>query len=480
MLRIGRAGSHVWIALGTVLCALAMMIAPAPAGAARPLVRGFADDVWFDAGWQQWMPRTVTTGAKRVLLEIDWAGVEPTAPRAGTDPTDPAGAQYNFAYVDAIVREFAGTGITPAFLVTDAPSWAEAPGGPAALEARGAWEPNVTAFGQLAAALARRYSGAYPDPENPGQMLPRVRYFQAWAEPNFSIHLAPQWVSSGARLVPYAPALYRAMLNAFYAGIKQANASDVVVTSGFGPYGDSPSLSDAIRTPPAQFAREMMCLNGRAALKPASCPNPAHFDVLAIDPYEFGSPTTKAYNPDDVTAPDMGKLWRIIRKAVRVGRALPRRSKQLWVTEFSYDSNPPNPSGESLPTQARWLEQSLYEFWSEHVNTVFWYLLRDQAATYNPVNYFSGVYYYNGQPKPSLEAYRFPLVAMPSNHDTVVWGISPRGGKVAVQRQRGASWSTLFTAKPGAGGVFTRSFHGSLHGNFRAVVGGETSLIWKR
>src|SRR5437016_3126379 len=103
------------------------------------------------------MPRTVATGAGVVLLEIDWAGVEPRSPRAGFDPSDPSGSQYNFGYVDSVVREFPGTGIAPAFLVTDAPSWAEGPGGPPNLVAQGAWNPNPTAFGQLARALARRY-----------------------------------------------------------------------------------------------------------------------------------------------------------------------------------------------------------------------------------------------------------------------------------------------------------------------------------
>ncbi len=221
MLHIRRARSHVWIALGAVMCALAMMAAPAPAAAARPLVRGFADDVWFTGG-PTWVQRTIQTGARVVLLEIDWNHIEPSAPQAPDDPTSPSDPQYDFSYVDAVLRQFEGTGISPAFLVTDAPGWAEAPGGPQYLEALGGWKPNATAYGQMATALARRYSGSFPDPQHPGQMLPHIRYYQAWAEPNFSIHLAPQWVQSGGRLVPYAPSLYRSLLNAFYAGVKQA------------------------------------------------------------------------------------------------------------------------------------------------------------------------------------------------------------------------------------------------------------------
>jgi hypothetical protein len=471
-----RARTHAFAGAVAVLCSLAGLALPGAAGAARPLVRGFADDVWSGPSGPQWASRAAGSGARRALLVVNWRGIEPTAPPAGKDPTDPGGPEYDFGSIDAAVRGLVGSGIQPVFLVTEAPSWAQAPGGPRALEQAGAWKPNTTAFGQFAAALARRYSGAYPDPSRLGKSLPRVRYYQAWAEANFSIHLAPQWVRSGGHLVAYAPGMYRAMLNAFAAGVKHARSNNLVITSGFGPYGDVPSRSVNARTPPALFVRELLCLNGRTALSRARCPDPAHFDAIASDPYEVGSPTTKALNPDDVSAPDLGKLTRIVSKAVRTGRALPRRSKQLWVTEFSYDSRPPNPTALSLTTQARWLEESLYVFWSERVNSVFWYLIRDQAATFNAADYYSGTYFFSGRAKPSQQAYRFPLVVIGST----VWGISPRRGTVAVQRRQGGSWKTLFTARASAGGVFSRAVSPSLRGAFRAVVGGQHSLVWSR
>lgn len=449
---------------------------PAAAQAARPLTRAFADDVWFDAGWQPWVHRTVVSGAKVVLLEVDWAAVEPRAPAAGADPTDPSGSQFNFGFIDQVMREFAGSGIAPAFLVSDAPRWAEAPGGPAQYEADGAWRPDPTAYGQLGAALARRYSGAYPDPIQPGRALARVRYFQAWGEANFNIHLSPQWTSSGGQLVSSGPEIYRGLLNAFYAGVKGVRSDDVVITTGFGPFGDPPG---GRRTAPALFLRNLLCLQGQR-LSPVSCPSPAHFDAVAIDPYEFAAPTQRALNVDDVSAPDLGKLTRIVNKAVRLGRAVPRGHKGLWVTEFSYDSNPPNPSAISTATQARWLQQALYLFWKQGVSTAVWYLLRDQPGTNFNASYFSGIYFFNGTPKPSAQAYRFPLVVMPSGRRATVWGISPRSGSVAVQRRVGRSWRTLFHLKAGAGGVFTRNISGGLKGKFRAVVGGESSLTWRR
>lgn len=68
------------------------------------------------------------------------------------------------------------------------------------------------------------------------------------------------------------------------------------------------------------------------------------------------------------------------------------------MTEFSYDSRPPNPSAVSLSTQARWLEESLYLLWKQDVDTVVWYLIRDQPSGAWDTNYYSGVYSRDGEP----------------------------------------------------------------------------------
>ena len=483
MIRLGARAVARVLAPFVVVAFVSASIVTGPVRATPTLTRGFADDVWFDgtpASNAQWIARTRATGATRALIEVDWAAVEPRPPQAAGDPSIPSASQYDFTTLDARVREFVGSGISPVFLVTDAPSWAEAPGGPAMLEAAGAWQPNVVAFGQLARALATRYSGSYPDPLNPGRALPRVRYFQAWAEANLSIHLAPQWVESRRGLTASGPALYRSLLNAFYAGVKSVHSDNVVITSGFGPYGDPPSLSPTARTPPAQFVRDLLCLRGRVALTPGRCNAPAHFDVLGMDPYEVGSPTTPAVNADDVSAPDLGKLTRILNKAVRVGRALPRGHKQLWVTEFSYDSDPPNPTAVSLTTQARWLEEAFYVFWRQGVDAVFWYLVRDQAGDDYSTSYFSGVYFYNGSRKPSFEAYRFPFVVSGARHSATVWGISPRTGVVVVQHKNQGRWKALFRLTTRAGHVFQRMISATVRGDFRAVIDRQASLTWHR
>jgi hypothetical protein len=474
MSRLGASWAAACAASLAVLSVFAMLLCAAPAQAARPFTRALTDDVWFDTG-PQWVTNTTATGAGVVLLELDWASVAKSAP---TDPTSPSDPQYSFSYIDPVISKLSAAGLSVALLITDAPRWAEAAGGPAQFEADGAWEPNATELGQFAEAVARRYSGTFDG-------LPRVRYYQAWAEANFDIHLAPQWTQSGHGWEQTGPALYRNMLNAFYSGVKAANPTDTVITTGFGPYGDSPGscnvneVGPGCRMPPALFAQTLLCLQGKK-LKTTSCPNPAHFDAMAADPYEVGSPTTKAAVADDISAPDLGKLSKPLKKAVSKGRALPRGKKPLWVTEFSYDSNPPNPGGVSLATQAKWLEQSFFIFWKEGVTTAVWYLLRDQTATFAQANYYSGLYFYNGAPKPALQAYQFPFVVMPDAKKVLAWGISPASGSLTVQHQKGKSWKKVFTLHASAGGVFSHKVSSHLHGNFEATVNGQTSLVWHR
>jgi hypothetical protein len=214
------------------------------------------------------------------------------------------------------------------------------------------------AFGRFAQALARRYSGAYPDPLRPGAVLPRVRYWQAWNEPNLSIYLAPQWVRHGHGFAPASPGIYRSMLGAFYRGVKAGSPQAFVVSAGTAPF-ENLHPGEA-RMPPVEFVRELLCLHGDR-LVPARCLDPAHFDVLDHHPYAVGGPFSPALDPGDVSIPDLHKLTVPLRKAEQTGRVLPRARKALWVTEVSYDSSPPDPHGVPIRTHARWVAQTLFE-----------------------------------------------------------------------------------------------------------------------
>jgi hypothetical protein len=442
--------------------------------AAATLTRGFADDVWFDSVGKSWVARTAATGARTVSLEIDWSDAQPKAPSKGTHPASPRDPQYNYGYIDGVLRKFEGTRIEPMLLITDAPRWAQAAGGTAAEYADGSYEPNDGALQSFVEALARRYSGTFPDPLHRGRKLPQVRYFQAWAEANMGIHMSPQWVRAGNGWANPSPLIYRRLLNAFYAGVKAGNPKAQVVFTGLESYGDAPG---GRRTSPVTFLRSVLCLN--TALVKQPCADPAHFDILASDPYEVGSPNTPALSADDASAPDLAKLKRVMNAAIAAHTVVPAASKPLWVTEFGYESNPPNRTAgtPSLGTQARWLDESFYLFWRQGVSSVMWYLIRDQTGSF-ATHYFSGIYFHDGRAKPALTAYRFPLAVMPNGNSGQVWGIAPATGKVAVQRRAGKGWVTVFSVRANAGSVFTGSVALTATGQYRAVESKQSSLAW--
>ncbi len=460
-----------WLVRSARLASVAGVVLIAGNASAATFTRGFVDDVWIYPNnpaqtTVQWARNVHASGARIAEVEVDWTGYETHAPAVGTNAANPANAAYgNWSDLDTVVRTLAKAGVQPMFMVTDEPRWAEASSSAAALTQ--AYVPNDKAFRAFMKALATRYDGHYADPLNPGHALPRVRYYQDWAEANLSIKLGPQWTRSHGTWVNTGAAIYRGMLNAFYAGVKSAVASDVVIFSGLESYGDPPGTRLG-RVAPVTFLENVLCLNAKLQ---KVCNDPVHFDVMASDPYEVGSPTTPAVNTNDASAPDLAKLTKVVNAGLRLRTVLPARAKPLWVTEFSYDSNPPNPKG-GLPLlkQAHWLEQSFYVFWKEGVSTVLWYLIRDQPGKAYATTYYSGIYFYNGKRKPSYTAYSFPLVVAADGTHAQIWGVAPRRGAVAVQQRHGSRWRTVSTFHPAAGGVFSAVIPAPTRGSsFRAI-----------
>ena len=210
--------------------------------------------------------------------------------------------------------------------------------------------------------LARRYSGNF-------RGLPRVRYFEAWNEPNLSSYLTPQWV--GKRVS--SSGLYRKMLNNFYAGVKRVQPHSKVIGGATAPFGDDvghPLIPGSPRTRPLVFLRKLFCLKG--SLKPSKCPTKPHLNVLSHHPVNvIASPENSAASPDDVLVADFHKLGKLLHAAERTGHVSPKKHHQLWATEIWWITKPPNNRiGVPVEKHARWLEQSLYLLWKQGARVV--------------------------------------------------------------------------------------------------------------
>lgn len=446
--------------------------------ASRALTLGFFDDVYLSGDrWERaaWYDRSIGVGARIVRIGVSWAAVSPNAPAPGSDLSDPANPAYNWAAADGAIRDATVRGLRILVTLGSAPGWAEGTGRPRNA-APGTWKPNPTYFGEFARAAARRYSGAFTDPTG-GGALPRVRYWQAWNEPNLSALLTPQWVRSGRSYAPASPALYRQLLNALFRAVKGVQADNFVVSAGTAPYGDP--QPGGRRIMPVRFMRELFCLRG-ARLTRSRCPDPARLDAISHHPYAIEGPLRHALNADDASIPDVGRITRVLRAAEHRKTVLPRGGKRIWVTEVSWDSSPPDPDGVPAQRQARWLEEAFYVLWLQRVDTITWFQVRDQAPvpSYAATNQ-SGVFLRNGDAKPAATAFRFPFVTERSRGATVrAWGLAPGAGPVVIERKLGARWVVERRLRAGASRVFTSALRLPRGGTLRARVAGDVSLVW--
>jgi Cellulase (glycosyl hydrolase family 5) len=445
-----------------------LLYGPFPRGG---LIRGISDSELIlssDAEVrEQALARIRATGANVVRIPVEWRYIVSSDSAAGFDAADPGSPAYDFTAVDAAVRDTAAAGLTPLLVVTRAPAFAEAPGRwPYAYP--GSWAPHPAAFGEFATAVARRYSGAFPDPLESGRALPRVRLLEAWNEPNLARYLEPQWVVAHGRWIAFSPLVYRQLLNAFYTAIKAVEPSDVVIAAGVAPNGDPTGVG---RMTPVRFLRTMLCLEGGAPGS-GSCPDPAHFDVLAFHPLSFESPDHPAASSQDVAISDITKVTTLLAAAEHAGTALPRSHKPVWVTELNWESDPPSPTGVPASLQPQWISRALHRLWVAGVGLADWQFLIDpypgvQLATptggttevSRPAGLYSagpGGNVAQAQPKPFLTGFTFPFDPLRLDRRHVrVWALLTRPGQpVMLQRQNHAGrWRTIVRLRANAAGV---------------------------
>jgi hypothetical protein len=442
--------------------------------APRPLMTGFIDETLFSSSdaqtRSQWMLRAKTAGSNLIRIIVPWRFVTGSKPLLPTNPADPS---YDLSSIDAQVESAHALGLQVMLTTYLAPDWAEGPNKPAGAPA-GTWMPNAKAFGDFGQMLATRYSGFYNG-------LPKVRYFEAWNEPNLTVFLSPQWIGH----TPYSPRIYRGLLNEFYAGVHLVQPGAQVIGGGTAPFGDNspdhPFVKGNPRMHPLVFLRKLFCLDDN--LKPVACLTKPKLDILSHHPVNIiNAPTTPAPNPEDVEVADFHKLTTLLDAAEQAGNITPSGNHPLWATEVWWLSNPPNPLGASLQTHAQWVEQGLYLLWQQGANAVVNYEIRDPA--YDPnvlarqqVN--SGFFMSNGLRKPAYTAWRFPFVTHRETPTSVgVWGKSPSTGTLKIQRRRPAGWQTIQTVSIKTGQVFTSSVRISGPADLRGQITGVSSLPW--
>ena len=404
------------------------------------------------------LQRARAAGARAFRIWLSWSDIAPGGAERPVwfDPTNPADPNYWWGYADRAIKAVVAHGLEPIVCILDAPLWAEDQrvDGP-----RGTRRPDPAALAQFTKTIATRYSGTFGG-------LPRVRYWQIWNEPNLSLYLTPQ---GGADGTPAAPAWYRRMLNESHAAIRAVQPDAAVIAGSLAPYGVGPPR--ALR--PLDFMRDFLCLSGGTAPTP-TCAERSAFEIWSHHPYTAGGPDQPAKYEGDAQLAELPVMRDLLRAAVRAGHIATAGEPKFWVTEFGWDTNPPDPAAVPEGLHARWVAEALHRMWRSGVSLVTWFQLRDNPMGSSFAQ--TGLYFDDGpeyrldQPNLALYAFRFPFVAYTDRGRISVWGRELEAARriVVVEHASTGGWVVVGRLRGDESGVFAGRVRAPLVGYLRA------------
>ncbi len=359
--------------------AVALLCVPT-AGAARGMLVGLLDEAALYDEPTSVFPIMEQARTQVLRLNLYWGGrigVAERRPARATDPADPA---YDWTLYDRTVNYAAQHKIRILFSIFGTPSWAN---GGAGLNV----PPRAIAdLNNFAYAAAKRYSGLYPASD--GRALPPVKLWMAWNEPNLPIGLKQQYRRVGGRWVMQSPIDYTKICNAVYGGIHRTLIRGEKVACGAtAPRGNNSPTSARPTIAPLAFMRALHTAGLRK------------FDAYAHHPYYGRKTETPTTNPSS-TAVTMGNINTLIVQLTRLWG-----NKRLWITEYGYQTNPPDRAfGVSYAQQAAYMKQAYgMARKNPRIDMMLWFLLRDEPRL---GGWQSGLLTRTGQKKPAFNVFR--------------------------------------------------------------------------
>jgi hypothetical protein len=322
---------------------------------------------------------------QEVRLNLYWGGrygVAKARPARATDPADPA---YDWTLYDRTVNYAAQDGVHVLFSIYGTPGWANGGKGLNVAPTRS------TDLRNFALAAAKRYGGAWPGSD--GRLLPPVKEWLAWNEPNNPVFLTPQYRKAGKTWVIQSAVDYAKICNAVYAGVHATLVSgERVACGGTAPRGNNNPNTSRPSVSPLAFLR---------AVKKAKL---TKFDAWAHHPYYAGptdQPTTKPVSAKGApsTAVTLGNFSDLVKLVTQL-----YGNKRIWITEYGYQTNPPDKLfGVSYAKQALYMKEAFsIARKNPRVDMMLWFLLRDEPML---SGWQSGLITASGRHKPSFNAF---------------------------------------------------------------------------
>jgi hypothetical protein len=359
------------------LCAFAATARPGQASAARHMMVGMYEPVYSLSAPATTFATFKNLRVQVLRLDLGWRAVAKKRPAHPLDPDDPA---YDWDVYDTFVLNARKNRIAVLFSIFVTPAWAN-----------GGKKPNraptrMLSLRYFANVAAKRYSGTFKRPD--GTVLPAVRRWMAWNEPNNPVFLRPQWARIGKKNVPVAARTYAQICTAVWNGVHATHLKETVACGGTDPRGNNKARASRSSIAPLTFL---------AALKRFGL---RHFDVYAHHPYYSSpreSPTTLPKAKSVITLANIDVLIRLLTHLYG--------NKPVWITEYGYQTKPPDRHfGVSWAKQAQYLKKAYaMARKNRRITLMAWFLLRDERVL---SGWQSGLETVSGKKKPAYAAFR--------------------------------------------------------------------------
>jgi hypothetical protein len=448
---------------------LALLLAAAltaPARAAAALELGIADDrvlLGDPTDAAQVVRKWQDIGIESVRIHARWVAIAPAphdlSPPAGFNAADANDPAYNWAALDYAIKLLHDAGIHPVLSITGSgPLWGSQV--PALGNPR--YKPDPGRFADFAYAVATRYRVD-------------VGTYIIWNEPNQPGWLQPQFTCTGKRCTPASPHLYREIVRKAQPAIKAADPGAHVLIGALAPRGGRPVRRN-IMMRPLTFIRALGCVDDafhRVRTGPCRGFRPLRADGFAYHPHGvLRGPGTPNPNPDEAAIADLPRLERTLDKVGAAWGLRPTTGTHmgLYLTEFGYQTSPPDPySGVAPRVQARWLQQAAYVAWRDpRVKCLMQYEWRDEPLKQRGVgskafaSWQSGLLFADGRPKPALASFRNPFWIAVKRGRVLAqfWGqVRPSGAHTVTLLRRsraGVRWTRVGLISTDARGYWAK------------------------
>jgi len=389
--------------VGAVFIAALALLVASPADAATGAQYGIQDDAWLMYGPGSLSERVTTLqglGVGLVRFTLRWDAVAPTKPAEQRNPSD---AAYHWGASGDVLDALHAHGIPVLVTLWGSPSWANGGGAPNRLPRAG--------LGNFAAAAALRF--------------PWVRLWTVWNEPN-----------SRTFASPVSPRLYVTLaLNPAYAALHAASGANKVAGGVTSPRTTPSGMS------PLAFMQGMHAAH-------------AHLDAYAQNPYPVGRGETP-FRASCALCMTMASL-----PGIRAEVTRNFGSKPLWLTEYGYQTNPPDRLlGVSYALQAKYLGQAALRVWQQPgVTVLIHFLVQDEPSL---GGWQSGLVSAGGTAKLAYHAFALPLAEVSRRGSrTRLWGqVRPGSGarRYVLEQWVGGRWQAVgSTATTSRNGAFSR------------------------